>query len=187
MIWSLFCTFFKIGLFTFGGGYSMIPLIEEEIIAKAWCGLCTLVDFIGISESTPGPFAINIATFIGNEIAGVWGAVAATLGVILPSFLIILLVAKFFTKFQCNPWVQSVLGGLRPAVVGLIGAATVLIMSLVFFQAETVWDIRWDALDIKAVGIFAAVFLVSRIFKKAHPILIIFVSMVLGVVCYGFL
>jgi chromate transporter len=124
-----------------------------------------LVDFFGISESTPGPFAINIATFIATNCRSL-GSCRGHIGLILPSFLIILLVANFFTKFQCNPWVQSVLGGLRPAVVGLNRAATVLIMSWCS-SGGTVWDIRWDALDIKAVGIFAAVFWSAEFLKSS--------------------
>ena len=90
----LFLTFFKIGLFTIGGGYAMIPLIQEEVLQNHWLSFTDLIDFIAVSESTPGPFAVNIATYIGAETVGILGAVCATAGVVLPSFLIILLVAK---------------------------------------------------------------------------------------------
>ena len=99
---TLFWTFFKIGLFTFGGGYAMIPLIQQEVTSHNWLSEDALLNFIGISEATPGPFAINIATFVGSSQYGFWGAVCATLGVVLPSFIIILLIASIFTKFEQN-------------------------------------------------------------------------------------
>ena len=94
ILWELFYNFFKIGLFTFGGGYAMIPMITEVVVEKGWLDLHSVVDFIAVSESTPGPFAINIATFVGSHMGGFPGAVLATLGVVLPSFLMILVVAK---------------------------------------------------------------------------------------------
>ena len=95
----LFLTFFKIGAFTFGGGYAMLPLIQEEVLKKAWLSQQEIIDFIAVSESTPGPFAVNMATFIGSQTGGILGAVCATLGVVLPSFIIILIVAKCFEVF----------------------------------------------------------------------------------------
>ena len=96
---ELFWTFFKIGAFTFGGGYAMLPLIQESVSAKGWLAMEELVDFVAVSESTPGPFAINIATYVGMETGGVFGAVCATLGVVMPSFIVILIVARFYQKF----------------------------------------------------------------------------------------
>ena len=92
MLLQLFWTFLKIGAFTFGGGYAMIPMIQSEVLTHQWISAQQVVDFIAISESTPGPFAVNIATFVGMQTAGFWGAFASTLGVVLPSFLIILLI-----------------------------------------------------------------------------------------------
>lgn len=93
---QLFLTFFKIGAFTFGGGYAMLPFIQQEVLKNGWMNDKELIDFIAISESTPGPFAVNASTFVGMQTAGVFGAVCATLGVVLPSFIIILIVAKIF-------------------------------------------------------------------------------------------
>ena len=107
IIWELFFTFFKIGLFTFGGGYAMIPMIQDEIVTRGWMSMTQLVDFIAISESTPGPFAVNIATFVGESVSGFSGAFAATFGVILPSFIVILLVAKYFMTFKDNFYVTG--------------------------------------------------------------------------------
>ena len=121
LLFKLFYTFFKIGVFTFGGGYAMIPLITEDIMKNGWVdNINTLTDFIGISESTPGPFAVNIATFIGFEQAGILGAIAATLGVALPSVIIIIIIAKAFSKFQTNKYVVGFLKGVRPTIVGII-------------------------------------------------------------------
>ena len=130
---DLFLTFFKIGITTFGGGYAMIPLIQSEVVAKGWLSETALVNFIAVSESTPGPFAINIATYVGRVTAGILGSAMATLGVVLPSFIIILIVAKFYKKFRESKTVQGAMTGLRPAVIGLIGAALVSMGETVFF------------------------------------------------------
>ena len=121
----LFATFFRIGLFTIGGGYAMIPLIEAEIVNKhKWVGKTEFLDLIAIAQSCPGVFAINISTFIGYKKRGTLGAICCALGTALPSFLIILLVAMFFHNFQDVPWVASAFAGIRPAVVALIAVPT---------------------------------------------------------------
>ena len=120
-----FATFFKIGLFTLGGGYAMIPVIEAEVVDKhKWVSKEEFLDLIAIAQSCPGVFAINISTFIGYKLRRVPGAVAATLGTALPSFIIILLIAMFFHNFQDNPVVASIFRGIRPAVVALIAVPT---------------------------------------------------------------
>lgn len=134
MIWiELFLTFLKIGAFTFGGGYAMLPLIQSEVERHGWLTQAEVVDFIAVSESTPGPLAINMATFVGIRTGGVFGAVCATLGVVLPSFVIILIVAKFYEKFRKSRAVDGVMYGLRPVVIGLIGAAFLSVGMTVFF------------------------------------------------------
>jgi chromate transporter len=132
----LFWTFFKIGLFTIGGGYAMIPLIREAVVEEhAWMSATQFTDFVGIAESTPGPFAVNISTFSGVQVAqqagasAFLGSVASTLGVILPSVLIILLVASCFHLLLRHWSVRAALQGARPAVVGLLGAATGLLVA----------------------------------------------------------
>ncbi len=121
----LFGTFFRIGLFTIGGGYAMIPLIEAEVVNKhKWIGKTEFLDLIAIAQSCPGVFAINISTFVGYKKRGTAGALCCSLGTALPSFLIILLVAMFFHNFQDVPWVASVFSGIRPAVVALIAVPT---------------------------------------------------------------
>ena len=120
---ELFFTFFKIGLFTVGGGYAMLPLIRTEVLGKGWLTAEEIVNFIAVSESTPGPFAVNIATYIGSVRGGAAGAACATLGVVLPSFLIILAIARCYKKFKSSKIVAGLMSGLKPAVIGLIAAA----------------------------------------------------------------
>ena len=183
---KLFYTFFKIGLFTFGGGYAMLPFIQEEVLANQWVAEADLVNFIAISESTPGPFAINMATYVGAEVGGILGAVCATLGVVMPSFLVILIVAKCYEKFKESRIVRGCMTGLKPAVVGLIGAAILSVVVTVFeplqFLAspDSAWIemFRNPWLYISLV-IFGGGTVLA--FKKVHPILIICLSAVLGI------
>jgi len=121
LLWDLFLTFFQIGSFTFGGGYAMISLIEREVVQrKKWIQSEDIVDIFAIAESVPGAIAINSSTFIGYKIAGMRGAVLATLGVVLPSFLIITIIAAFFARFQDNPLAKAAFMGVRTAVTALI-------------------------------------------------------------------
>lgn len=120
-----FSTFFKIGLFTFGGGYAMLPMIEDEVVSrKKWIDKEEFLDLVAIAQSCPGVFAINISTFIGYKLRSVKGALVTTLGTALPSFLIILLIAMFFHSFQDNKIVAAMFRGIRPAVVALIAVPT---------------------------------------------------------------
>ena len=130
---ELFWTFFKIGAFTFGGGYAMLPLIQSEVTSKGWIDEASLVNFVAVSESTPGPIAVNMATYVGSELGGVPGALCATLGVVLPSFIIILIVAKCFERFRQSRAIQGAMSGLKPAVVGLIATAVISVGKTVFF------------------------------------------------------
>ena len=180
ILFEIFITFFKIGLFTFGGGYAMLPLIQEEVLAHGWLESQDLIDFIAVSESTPGPFAVNIATYIGAEVGGLPGALCATLGVVLPSFVIILIVAKCFVKFQESSIVRGCMSGLKPTVVGLIGAAALSVAAAVFIPAGFSRTLLKDAAFYVSVGIFGLSALLA--FKKLHPILIICLSAALGIV-----
>ena len=138
--WDSFKTFFKIGIFTLGGGYAMIPLIEEEVVnKKRWVSKEEFLDLIAIAQSCPGVFAINIAIFIGYKLRKIRGALATALGTALPSFLIILLIAMFFHRFQDNPVVASIFRGIRPAVVALIAVPTFNLAK----SANISWINRW--------------------------------------------
>lgn len=176
---ELFFTFLKIGAFTFGGGYAMLPLIQKEVIAHNWMGMDDLINFVAVSESTPGPFAINIATYVGSETAGVGGSVCATLGVVVPSVVIILLVAKFYLAFKNSRVVKGCMTGLRPVTVGLIGAAVLSIGQTVFFAD----GLRITVLQTAAFWCSAVLCAVAAVmgFKKVHPILIIVLSAAVGI------
>ena len=194
ILFDLFITFFQIGLFTIGGGYAMIPLITEMVTQKGWATEAQLIDYIAIAESSPGPFALNTSTFIGmNQFDSVWmgvvGAVVAALGLVLPSFIIILIIAKFFMKFIEYKGVTAALTGLRPAVIGLMLSAVVTIAIVAFgirFELNAVEDIFRFHIGWLEILIFAAVFGLSRIKKlKLDSYKIILVSAVLGVAVYG--
>ena len=125
MYFELFSTFFRIGIFTLGGGYAMIPLIEAEVVEKRkWIDKQLFLDLIAVAQTCPGVFAINIATFIGYRLRGISGALCTTLGTALPSLLIILAIAMFFQNFQHIPWVAAMFAGIRPAVVALMAVPT---------------------------------------------------------------
>lgn len=177
---TLFLTFMKIGAFTFGGGYAMLPLIQEEVLKNGWLELQQLVDFVAVSESTPGPFAVNISTYIGMTQGGLLGSACATLGVILPSFIVILIVAQFYEKFKTSKIVSGCMTGLRPAVIGLISSAVISIGKSVFFYTGVTVDV------FKTVQFYIslALFLIMSVlaFKKIHPILIICISAVVGII-----
>ena len=182
---TLFFTFFKIGLFTFGGGYAMLPLIQAEVAAHGWLPLESIVNFIAVSESTPGPFAVNIATYVGMETGGFPGAICATLGVVLPSFLIILLVARGYEKFRENFFVQGVMTGLRPAVVGLIGASVLSVGAAVFFPSG------WAASSLASPAFWFSLLIfagaAALAFRKKHPILLLCLCAAAGlIVGYAF-
>ena len=182
---DLFLTFLKIGAFTFGGGYAMIPLIQRETVDNhGWINNDDVLEIVAIAESTPGPVAINSATFVGHKIGGFWGAVSATTGVVLPSFVIILVVAGCLDRFRKSRVVQGCMSGLRPAVIGLIGAAAVTTGKTVFFPA----GISLTGLSTPAFYSAAVIFLLMLLpaLKKVHPILIIVASAVLGITA-GFL
>jgi chromate transporter len=123
---DIFWSFLKIGAFTFGGGYAMIPIIQHEVIVKRrWLGEGEFSDLLTLAQAAPGPISLNTAVFVGYKERGYWGAMAAILGVVLPSFLIILLIAIFFSSFRDNVWVDAAFKGMRPAVVALIVAPIV--------------------------------------------------------------
>ena len=175
---ELFLTFFMIGAVTVGGGYAMLPLMQEQV-GIHWSHIIppeTITNFIAVSESTPGPFAVNMATYVGSEVGGqfgsVWlsllGSACATLGVILPSFIIILIVAKFYDKYRNSAIVKGVMTGLKPAVVGLIAGAILSVASGVFFPAE----LSLAPLQTPAFYISAGIFLVMLMLalKKSIPL-----------------
>lgn len=185
---ELFLTFFKIGAFTFGGGYAMLPLIQSEALGNGWLTMEEMIDFIAVSESTPGPFAINMATFVGTQLGkealgmggGILGAMCATLGVVMPSFIVILFVAKFYQKFKENKIVAGCLGGLKPAAIGLICAAVFSIGKTVFFPDSVALSVMASYSFIFSALLFL-VMLFLALKKKMNPILIIVISALTGI------
>ena len=149
-----FITFFKIGIFTLGGGYAMIPLIEEEVVnRKQWVSKDEMLNLIAIAQSCPGVFAINIATFIGYKLNKTRGAIATTIGTALPSFLIILAIAMFFSQFKDNPYVAAMFKGIRPAVVALIAVPTFNLGKRAQLNMWTIWIPVVSALLIWLLGV----------------------------------
>ena len=149
-----FKTFFKIGIFTLGGGYAMIPLIEEEVVnKKQWVSKEEMLDLIAIAQSCPGVFAINIAIFIGYKLRKVRGAIATTIGTALPSFLIILIIAMFFKQFEDNKVVAAMFRGIRPAVVALIAVPTFNLGKRAQLNKFTIWIPIVSALAIWLLGV----------------------------------
>lgn len=179
---ELFLTFLMIGAFTFGGGYAMLPMIQEQVGLR-WGHIISqeaMVDFVAVSESTPGPFAINMATFVGNQVGGVLGSALATLGVVLPSFIIILIVVKIYDQFRKSKLVKGAMSGLKPAVVGLIANAILGVFITVFFPAGWSLAVFTSPAFYVSLGIFLVMLLLA--FKKLHPILVIVLSAVLGII-----
>lgn len=177
----LFLEFFKMGALTFGGGYAMIPFIEETVLRHGWMTTSELVDFIAVSESTPGAFAVNISTYIGSEVGGLPGSLVATLGLVLPPFLIIILIAKVYEKIRENRLVQGAMMGLKATVVGLI-AATVLSVGQEIFFSEGINLAVFRSANFYVSLIIFAVALFLLLYKKLNPILIIAGSAVVGIV-----
>jgi chromate transporter len=179
---ELFLCFFRIGLFSFGGGYAMIPLIQSEIIRHNWLSEAQFADIIAIAEMTPGPIAVNSATYVGYSSAGVWGSLVSTTGVTLPSFLLVLLIARFYSRVQSHPINTMVFYGLRPVVVGLIVSAGLFIgkTALIVSGIDQKWS-EWFSQLIKdpfktiqpiAWVLFVATLIIQHKYKL-HPLWII--------------
>ena len=185
---DLFLTFFKLGLFTFGGGYAMIPLLTDEVLSHGWLAQQEIMNFIAVAESTPGPIAVNMATFIGSSQAGFGGAVLATLGVVLPSFVIIILIASVVTGLMKFEGVKAFLSGVRPVVIGLILATGIIMFITVILGLNHIG--QKVAFDWKALVIFGIISVTNFIYKKFNkkalsPIILILISAVLGIIFYG--
>lgn len=187
---ELFLTFLKIGAVSFGGGYAMIPLVTDEVIVHGWLTAEEILNFIAVSESTPGPIAINMATFVGASQGGILGAMLATLGVVLPSFVIILIIASVIKGLLKFAGVKAFLNGLRPVAVGLIVGTAITMFLSVILSLNTVYE--QVAFDWKALVIFFVAAITHFVYKKitnknVSPILLIIISALLGMLFYGVL
>lgn len=171
ILFQLFVSFFKIGAFSFGGGYAMLPLIKREVIeVHGWMTGSEFIDVLAISEMTPGPFAVNAATFLGNKVAGFAGSAVATFAVILPSFLVMSVLIMFVRKYKDSPYLDWFFTGIRPIVMGLILAAAVTVGMDAF-------------IDIKSVLLCLVAFYFVT-FKDLNPIIAIIISGLAGVILY---
>lgn len=186
---QLFYTFFKIGLFGFGGGYAMISMIQGEVVTRhEWLSSNEFTDIIAISQMTPGPIGINSATYVGysavvnagySHAVGILGSTIATVSVVLPSFILMVLISKFFLKYQKHTIIASVFEGLRPGVVGLLAAA-----ALVLMNRENFGTYNWQILT--SIILFAGTFIASYRYK-VNPILLIVICGIIGYVTFGYI
>lgn len=170
--WQLFIAFFKIGLFGFGGGYAILSLIQHEIDRYGWMSQQEFTDIIAISQMTPGPIGINSATYVGYTASGsVLGSVVATFAIVLPSFIIMLILCRLYLRLRGNIYIEGAFVGLRPVVVGLIGAAALLLMN------------KENFIDYKSYLLFGSVLVGS--YFKVHPILLIIAAGIAGLFLYS--
>lgn len=182
--WQLLWSFLQVGLFSFGGGYGVLPVIQQQVVTENhWLTLKEFTDVVTISQMTPGPIALNAATFVGMKLAGPLGAVVATVGCSLPTALLALAVGHYYFKYRNMTLVKGVFEGLRPAVVSLIATAGLSILFLSLFNTESIQAGAFAQTDLKAVFIFAVCFVILRKWKP-DPIYIMLGSGVAGIVAY---
>ena len=184
--WELFWAFLQVGLFTFGGGYGSISLVRDAVLSNGWLTDDMFTNFLAICESTPGPIMVNMATYVGNRQGGVLGAVLATAGVVLPSFVIILLIARFLKTHFHNQHLQAILKGITACFIGIVLAMGVYLIVSGVFSAARAYVPEWQVLVIDC-SLLALSFAHRRVRKKdISPYLIIGISAVLGVTLYSF-
>lgn len=182
---ELLIGFLKVGCFSFGGAYGAIPLIRDVVMSYGWMTEEELTYMIAVSESTPGPIMVNLATFVGNTQGGIIGAILATLAVVLPSFLIILLVSAVMKKLLKNKYVQAALRGLKPCIIGLVMATGVFMVITHCLSLTAGFMVDWKALLLTVV-LAAVLYLSKPLFKKkVSPIILIIISAILGIGLYA--
>ena len=182
---ELLIGFLKVGCFSFGGAYGAIPLIRDVVMSYGWMTEEELTYMIAVSESTPGPIMVNLATFVGNTQGGIIGAILATLAVVLPSFLIILLVSAVMKKLLKNKYVQAALRGLKPCIIGLVMATGVFMVITHCLSLTAGFMVDWKALLLTVV-LAAVLYLSKPLFKKkVSPIILIIISAFLGIGLYA--
>lgn len=181
---KLFLSFFQIGLFSIGGGYVAMPLIQEQIVDNhGWLSLKEFTDLMTIAEMTPGPIAINSATFVGNQIAGILGSIVATLACVIPSFIIVITLGRIYFRYKNLSVIQGVLEGLRPVVIALISSAGISILTLAFW-GEQGFSLNLSDLNLLAVILFAVSLFILRKWKP-NPIVIMLGSGLIGMIVYN--
>lgn len=182
----LFYEFAKVAVFTFGGGMASIPFLQDMAVETGWFTLSQLTDFIAVSESTPGPIAVNIATYAGYNTAGYLGGVCATMGLVFPALVLMTIVAKFITAFRGNKYIDRAFYGLRPCVLALIMSALIGIAKVTLLYEGAVFTDLLSAVNIRACLIFALVVVLQNVkkFKKLHPVIFLALSAVLGIIMF---
>ncbi|MDD3171712.1 MAG: chromate transporter [Bacilli bacterium] len=192
ILFELFYVFFLIGLLTIGGGYAMIPMIKDEVVSRGWMTMEELLNFFAVAESTPGPFAVNTATMVGFSQAGILGAIVATFSVVLPSFLIIYIIAKYINNFLKYREVKWALDGVKPVIVGLIIGVVINLIVNNILGLSTFMDVFNTKIDVATIdymslAIMILMFFLKMKYKRISPILMILASAILGIVIYGFI
>lgn len=184
---EIFISFFQIGLFSIGGGYAALPLIEHQVLeVHSWLTLTEFADLLTISQMTPGPIALNASTFVGTKVAGIPGAIIATIGCVTPSCIIVLALSYFYFKYKNLSSIQGILRGLRPAVVSLIASAGLSILMLAVIKSEGVdiWNMSFEDLNFISIALVAIGVFVLRKYKL-DPILVMLATGVIGIFIYG--
>ena len=183
---QLFYEFCKVAIFTFGGGMASIPFLEDMAVKTGWFTLAQLTDFIAISESTPGPIAVNIATYAGYNTAGYLGGVAATMGLVFPAIVLMTVVAKFITAFRGNKYIDRAFYGLRPCVLALIMSALLGIAKVTLLVEGATLATLATSINWRAMGIFALVAVLQNVkqFKKLHTVVFLGISALLGIALF---
>jgi len=180
----LYWSFFIVGLFSFGGGYAALPLIQEQVVrSNSWLTHAEFMDILTISQITPGPIAINASTFVGVKVAGIPGAIAATAGCITPSCIIVLILAVLYYRFKGLRLVQGIIKGLRPAIVALIAASGLSILAAALFGTDS-FSYSLSGMDFAALGLFIACLFTLRKFRP-DPILVMLGAGIIGVIVYS--
>ncbi len=189
---KLFLVFLQIGAFSFGGGYGMISMIREKTLAEGWLTEEELLNMIAVAESTPGPIAVNMATFVGSSQAGFLGSLVATFGVVLPSFIIILIISALIRDLLKYSGVKAFLSGVRPCVVGLIMATTVTMLMRIVLGFTLIGG--GASLDVRGAAIFIIIIALAKLLpkylpnvikKSPSPVVLILISAILGIVAYS--
>ena len=179
---KLFWDFFRVSCFTFGGAYGAIPLIRDMVLGNGWITDEQLTYMIAVSESTPGPIMVNMATYIGSDQAGFWGSLVATIGVVLPAYLVILLIASILKNTIKNPYVQAVLRGLKPCVTGIVLATGI------YMVLQNCLLPHFDLRGMIVTGILSAILIAYRLIfkKKLSPLVLIGISACLGIIVFSY-
>lgn len=184
LLCELFGRFFAVGLFSVGGGLATLPFLQSMGETTGWFNAMDISNMVAISESTPGPLGVNMATYVGYQVAGVAGSILAPLGLITPSIIVIIIISKILIKFRDSKYVDSAFYGLRAASVGLIAAACFAVMKIALFKSEVFAQTGsfFQAIDYKSIILCVVIFAGVKLFKKVHPIVFIVAAAVIGII-----